>query len=261
MKLLNDNEKGLESSKSFLKGKIALITGASQGIGKAIALALAKEGANIIINDIEPAKEQAERFAQEIGAIGVESMVVLGDVSKFEDCKKMAEDIRSKFEKVDILVNNAGITKDRTLKKMTPEEWNAVVNINLTGVYNVTHNILPLIPEGGRIISLSSIVGIGGNFGQCNYSATKAGIIGFTKSLAREVGKYKITVNAIAPGFIKSKMTDQIPIVMLDKILEAIPMNEMGTAEDVANLAVFLASDKARYISGQVIRVDGAIII
>ncbi len=242
-------------------GKVALITGASQGIGKAIAIALAKEGASIIINDIAPAKEQAEKFAEEIKSMGVGSIVILGDVSKFEDCKKMAEEAQAKFQKVDILVNNAGITKDRTLKKMTPEEWNAVININLTGVYNVTHSILPLIPEGGRIISLSSIVGIGGNFGQCNYSATKAGIIGLTKSLAREVGKNKITVNAIAPGFIKSKMTDQIPLIMLDKILEAIPMQEMGTPEDIANLAVFLASDKAKYISGQVIRVDGGIII
>jgi len=242
-------------------GKVALITGASQGIGKAIAIALAKEGASIIINDIAPAKEQAEKFAEEIKSMGVGSIVILGDVSKFEDCKKMAEEVQLKFQKVDILVNNAGITKDRTLKKMTPEEWNAVININLTGVYNVTHSILPLIPEGGRIISLSSIVGIGGNFGQCNYSATKAGIIGLTKSLAREVGKNKITVNAIAPGFIKSKMTDQIPLIMLDKILEAIPMQEMGTPEDIANLAVFLASDKAKYISGQVIRVDGGIII
>lgn len=244
-----------------MNGKVALITGASQGIGKAIAIALAKEGANIIINDIEPAKEQAEKFAEEIKSMGVSAEVVLSDVSKFEDCKKMADAVKERSGKVDILINNAGITKDRTLKKMTPEEWNAVISINLTGTYNVTHNILPLIPEGGRIINMSSIVGIGGNFGQCNYSATKAGIIGFTKSLARELGKNKITVNAIAPGFIKSKMTDQIPLIMLDKILEAIPMREMGTPEDVANLAVFLASGKAKYISGQVIRVDGAIIL
>lgn len=244
-----------------MKGKTALITGASQGIGKAIAVALAKEGCNIVINDIEPSKEQAVRFAEELESMGVGAMVSLADVSKFEECKKMAEEIKSKFEKVDILVNNAGITKDRTLKKMTPEEWNAVINVNLTGIYNVTHNIVSLIPEGGRIISLSSVVAFGGNFGQCNYSATKSGIIGFTKSLAKELGKHKITVNAIAPGFIKSKMTDKIPVLMLDKILEVISFKEMGSPEDVANLAAFLASDKARYISGQIIRVDGAMMI
>jgi len=261
MKLSNDNEKGLENSPNSLKGKVALITGSSQGIGKAIALALAKEGCNIVVNDIEPAKEQAEKFVEELKASGVDAMVVLADVSKFEDCKEMSEEVKGKFEKVDILVNNAGITKDRTLKKMTPEEWNPVINVNLTGIYNVTHNILPLIPEGGRIISISSVVAFGGNFGQCNYSATKAGIIGFTKSLAKEVGKHKITVNAIAPGFIKSKMTEKIPVLMLDKVLDIISFKEMGMPEDVANLAVFLASDKAKYISGQVIKVDGAMMI
>jgi 3-oxoacyl-[acyl-carrier protein] reductase len=157
------------------------------------------------------------------------------------------------------LVNNAGITKDRTLKKMTPEEWNAVINVNLTSMYNVTHNALGLIPEGGRIISLSSVSGISGNFGQTNYASTKAGVIGFTKSLAKEVGKMKITVNAIAPGFIKSAMTDKIPVMMLEQIMGLIPLNELGQVEDVANAIVFLASDKAKYISGQVIRVDGGI--
>ncbi len=244
-----------------LKGKTALVTGASQGIGKAIAIQMAKEGANIIINDIEPAKEQAEATAAEIKALGVNAEIALADVSKFEDCQKMVEDIKQKTEKVDILVNNAGITKDRTLKKMTPEEWNAVINVNLTGVYNITHNILPIIPDGGSIVNISSVVGVGGNFGQCNYSSTKAGLIGFTKSLAKEIGKNKITVNAIAPGFIKSKMTDKIPIVMLDKILEIISFKEMGQPEDIANLAVFLASDKAKYISGEVIRIDGAMMI
>jgi len=244
-----------------MKGKIALVTGASQGIGSAIAIALAKEGCSIIVNDIEPAKEQAEKFAEELKALGVDAMVALGDVSKFDDCRKMVEEVKQRFEKVDILVNNAGITKDRTLKKMTPEEWNAVINVNLNGIYNVTHNIIPLIPDGGRIISLSSVVAFGGNFGQCNYSATKAALIGFTKSLAKELGKHKITVNAIAPGFIKSKMTDKIPVMMLDKILEIIAFKEMGLPEDVADLAVFLASDKAKYISGQIIRVDGAMMI
>lgn len=261
MELLNDNEKGLENSSNSLKGKTALITGASQGIGKAIALALAKESCNIVVNDIEQAKEQTNNFIEELKGIGIDAIAVLADVSKFDDCKKMAETIKGKFKNVDILVNNAGITKDRTLRKMSPEEWNAVINVNLNGIYNVTHNILPLIPEGGRIISLSSVVAFGGNFGQTNYSATKSALIGFTKSLAKEIGKHKITVNAIAPGFIKSKMTDKIPVIMLDKILEVIPFKEMGMTEDIANLAVFLASDKAKYISGQIIRVDGAMMI
>jgi len=244
-----------------LKGKIALITGASQGIGKAIAMIMAKEGCDIIINDIEAAKEEAEKCAEELKALGINAEVALADVSKFEDCQKMIGGIKANHEKVDILVNNAGITKDRTLKKMTPEEWNAVINVNLNGIYNVTHNVLPLIPEGGRIISLSSVVAFGGNFGQCNYSATKSALIGFTKSLAKEIGKQKITVNAIAPGFIKSKMTDKIPALMLNKMLEIIPFKEMGQPEDVANLAAFLASDKAKYISGQIIRVDAAMMI
>ena len=158
---------------------------------------------------------------------------------------------------MDILVNNAGITQDRTLRKMTPEEWNSVISVNLTSVYNVTHCVLPLIPEGGRIINMASIAGISGNFGQCNYSASKAGIIGFTKALAKEVGKNKITVNAIAPGLIKSPMTDKIPVMMLEQMIELIAMKELGAIEDVANLVAFLASDQARYISAEVIRVDG----
>jgi 3-oxoacyl-[acyl-carrier protein] reductase len=186
---------------------------------------------------------------------------VAADVSDFEQCKKMVETIIEKKSKIDILVNNAGITKDRTLKKMSEEEWNAVIKVNLNSLYNVTHNTLAqdAIPDGGRIISLSSIVGMGGNFGQTNYSATKAGVIGFTKSLSKELGKKKITVNAIAPGFIKSAMSDKIPIMMLEQIMELIPMREMGMPDDIAELAVFLASDAAKYITGQVIRVDGGL--
>ncbi len=242
-----------------LKGKVALITGSSRGIGKAIALELAKNGCNIVVNDIDPSKNEAEKTVEEITALGVEAIAITADVSNFDDVKKMMDEIKGKFEKIDILVNNAGITKDRTLKKMTPEEWNAVINVNLTSMYNVTHNALGLIPEGGRIISLSSVSGISGNFGQTNYASTKAGVIGFTKSLAKEVGKMKITVNAIAPGFIKSAMTDKIPVMMLEQIMGLIPLNELGQVEDVANAIVFLASDKAKYISGQVIRVDGGI--
>ena len=171
----------------------------------------------------------------------------------------MTEEIKAKFHKVDILVNNAGITKDRTLKKMTPEEWYPVINVNLNSLFNVTKNILEIMPEGSRIINISSVAGISGNFGQTNYASTKAGVIGFTKSLAKEVGKMKITVNAVAPGFIKSAMTDKIPVEMLANIMELIPLKEMGTPLDVANAVKFLASDDAKYINGTVIRVDGGI--
>ena len=161
----------------MLKGKNALITGAARGIGKEIAMALAKEGVNIIINDIEAMREEAQKTANEVSSLGVNAEFFPGDVSNFNSTKEMAAKIQEKHKKIDILVNNAGITKDRTLKKMVPEEWNPVININLTGMYNVTHNILPIIPEGGRIINISSIVGIGGNFGQCNYAASKGGVM------------------------------------------------------------------------------------
>ncbi|MBW2193408.1 MAG: 3-oxoacyl-ACP reductase FabG, partial [Deltaproteobacteria bacterium] len=227
----------------------------------AIALALAQKGSNVIVNDIEPAGERAQKTVAEIKALGVESYAVLADVSDFEACRQMAAEIERKSESVHILVNNAGITKDKTLSKMTPEAWQAVIDVNLNGLYNVTHNILPLIPDNGRIIGISSVSGMSGNFGQANYAATKAGMIGFTKTLSKELGKQKITVNAIAPGFIKSEMTNKIPPEILKLSLALVPSKEIGQPEDVAGLAVFLASDKAGYISGQVIRVDGGLML
>jgi len=242
-----------------MKGKHALITGSARGLGKEMAIALAKGGCNIIINDIEPMKDEALKTVGEIKKLGVNADFVSADVSNFESCKKMAESVKEKFGKIDILVNNAGITKDRTLKKMTPEEWYPVINVNLNSLYNVTHNLLDLISDGGRVINISSVAGISGNFGQTNYASTKAGVIGFTKSLAKELGNRKITVNAVAPGFIKSAMTDKIPVELLANILELIPLKEIGQPEDVANAVKFLASDQAKYISGVVIRVDGGI--
>lgn len=241
------------------KGKNALITGSARGLGEEMALTLAKEGCSIIINDIESIKEEALKTVSEIKTLGVNSEFIAADVSDFESCKKMAEKIKEKFEKVDILINNAGITKDRTLKKMVPEEWYPVINVNLNSMYNVTHNVLDLIPDGGRVINISSVAGIAGNFGQTNYAATKAGVIGFTKSLAKELGKRKITVNAVAPGFIKSAMTDKISVELLANIIELIPLKEIGQPIDVANAVKFLASDDAKYISGVVLRVDGGI--
>jgi len=242
-----------------MKGKNALITGAARGLGKEMALVLAKEGCNVIINDIEPMREEADKTVEEIKKVGVNAEFIAADVSDFESCKKMAETVKEKFEKVDILVNNAGITKDRTLKKMTPEEWYLVINVNLNSLFNVTRNVLELIPDGGRIINISSVAGISGNFGQTNYASTKAGVIGFTKSLAKEVGKRKITVNAVAPGFIKSAMTDKVPMELLAQILELIPLKEMGQPTDVANAVKYLASEDAKYISGMVLKVDGGI--
>ncbi len=242
------------------KEKNVLITGSAKGLGKEMALTLAQQGCNIIINDIEPIKEEALKTVEEIKKLGVNADFVAADVSDFESCKKMAETIKEKFERVDILINNAGITKDRTLKKMIPEEWYSVINVNINSLYNVTHNVLELIPDGGRIISISSVSGIAGNFGQTNYSTTKAGIIGFTKSLAKEVGKRKITVNAVAPGFIKSPMTDKIPIEILANIIELTALKEAGQPADVANAVKFLASEDAKYISGIVLKVDGGIV-
>lgn len=242
-----------------MKGKIALVTGASRGIGKEIALTLAKRGADVLINDIEPMKEEAEKTVKELEALGVKSAFFAADVSNYESVEKMVGLIKDKFEKVDILVNNAGITKDRTLKKMSADEWNAVININLNGMFNVTKNIIKIMPDGGRIVGISSIVALGGNFGQCNYSAAKAGMVGFTKSLSKELAKNKITVNAVAPGFIKTAMTDKIPLLVREQILEIIPMREMGTADDVANTVAFFASEDAKYITGQVLRIDGGL--
>jgi 3-oxoacyl-[acyl-carrier protein] reductase len=240
----------------MLKGKNALVTGSSKGIGKAIALELAKSGANVVVN-YNRNEEEALKVVDEIKKCGREALAVKADVSKYDDVENMFNIIKEKFEKLDVLVNNAGITKDRTLKNMTKEEWNDVININLNSMYNVTKNALPLIPDNGRIINISSIAGIAGNFGQCNYAATKAGIIGFSKSLAKEVGKRGITVNVVAPGFIKSKMTEKIPFLRRKIIMSLIALGIPGQADDVADAVVFLASDKAKYITGEVLNVNG----
>lgn len=240
------------------KGKIALITGASTGIGKATAIEFAKNNVNVIINYYFN-REEAEKVVEEAKKYGVESIAVKANVTNFDEVKQMANTVQKKFGRVDILVNNAGIVKDRTLKNMTPDEWHAVINTNLNGVFYVTKLILPLMDEGGRIISISSIVGQYGNFGQCNYAAAKAGILGFTKSLAKELGKKKITVNAIAPGFVKTSITKDIPLLRRKIMNYMTPLKEAAEPEDIANVIVFLASDKARYITGSVINVDGGL--
>ena len=236
--------------------KVALITGASRGIGKAIAIELAKSNINIVINFNKDEREAAS-VVEEIKKFGVKSIAVKADISKFDECAAMMEVVKKKFGFLDILVNNAGALSDKTLKNMTKEQWDFVVRINLDGIFNMTKNALSLMRDNGRIINISSIVGISGNFGQTNYAASKAGIIGFTKSLARELGKRKITVNAVAPGFIDTKMTQSVPFIRKKIILAMIPLGRAGVPEDVANLVSFLASDKSSYITGEVICVDG----
>ncbi len=242
----------------LLKDKIALITGASQGIGKETALIFAKQGAKVIVNYIGN-KEMAESVVSKIKEIGSEAIAIEADVSDFESCKKMVGDIKEKYGKLDIVVNNAGITKDRTIKKMTTEEWSKVININLTGVFNVTKNALQILSEGGSIVSVSSVVGLCGNFGQGNYAASKAGIIGLTKTLAKELGKKKIRANAVAPGFIQTPMTKDLPFLRKKVIENIIPMKEFGKPTDVANAILFLASDLSTYVTGNVLRVDGGL--
>jgi 3-oxoacyl-[acyl-carrier protein] reductase len=242
----------------MLKGKIALVTGASRGIGKAIAIELAKNKADVIINYYNN-DEEPQKVVDEVKKYGVKSIAVKADVSNFDEVNQMASTIEKSFGKVDILVNNAGIVKDRTLKNMTKEEWCAVINTNLNSVFYVTKAILPLIGEGGRILSISSIIGQYGNFGQCNYAAAKAGIVGFTKSLAKELGKKKITVNAIAPGFVKTSITKGIPFLRKKIINYMTPLKEEAEPEDIANAVAFLASEKARYITGTVVNVDGGL--
>ena len=238
--------------------KVALITGASSGIGKAIAIELAKNNIGIVINYYRDCNE-ANDVVGSIKKIGVDSIAVKADVSKFDECAAMIEAVKKKFGYLDILVNNAGTLSDRTLKNMTKEQWGVVIKTNLDGVFNVTKNALPLLRDGGRIINISSIAGIVGNHGQTNYAASKAGIIGFTKSLARELGKQKITVNAVAPGFIETQMTKDVPFIRKKIILAMIPMGRAGIPDDIANLVAFLASDKAGYITGEIIRIDGGL--
>lgn len=236
--------------------KVVLVTGASRGIGKAIAIELAKNSINVAINYNKDEKE-ALAVVEEIKKLGVECISIKADVSNFEECAAMIEAIRKKFGALDILVNNAGALSDKTLKNMTKEQWDIVIKTNLYGTFNVTKNALSLIKDNGRIINISSIVGLSGNFGQSNYAASKAGIIGFTKSLAKELGKRKITVNAVAPGFIDTHMTRNIPFIRRKIILAMIPLGRPGLPQDVANLVTFLASDKSSYITGEVICVDG----
>ena len=242
--------------------KCALITGATRGIGKQIAITLAKQGYNIALN-YRKENEELENTKKEIEKIGVQILAVKGDVANFEDCENFVKQVIERFGQIDVLVNNAGITKDMLLMRMKKEDFEQVIDTNLVGTFNVTKNVVPYMMKArsGRIINISSVVGISGNAGQTNYSASKAGIIGFTKSLAKEIASRNILVNAVAPGFIETNMTDILKDDVKQEIAKNIPLKRMGTAQDVANVVKFLASDDSSYITGQVINVDGGMLM
>lgn len=242
--------------------KVALITGATRGIGKQIAIKLAKEGYDIAIN-YRSENEELTNTKKEIEELNVKCLAVQGDVSNFEDTKRFVDEVINEFGAIDVLVNNAGITKDMLILRMQKEDFESVINVNLTGTFNVTKNVVQYMMKkrSGRIINISSVVGISGNAGQTNYSASKAGIIGFTKSLAKEVASRNILVNAVAPGFIETDMTAVLKDEIKDEIAKNIPLKRMGKAEDVANAVKFLASDDSSYITGQVLQIDGGMLM
>ena len=242
--------------------KVALITGGTRGIGKEIAYTLAEKNYDIIIN-YRTENEELMKLKKEIEQKRVRCLLLKGDVSNFEDCKKLVEEAINRMNHIDVLVNNAGITKDMLLMRMKPEDFNEVINVNLIGTFNMTKNVINYMMKErkGRIINVSSVVGIYGNAGQTNYAASKAGIIGFTKSLAKEVASRNILVNAIAPGFIQTDMTNILKENVKDEIAKTIPLKRMGTAKDVANVVKFLVSEDSSYITGQVIQVDGGMLM
>lgn len=242
--------------------KLAIITGGARGIGKQIALTFAKEGYNIAIN-YRTENEDLKNTKKEIEENNVKCFTFQGDVTNFKDCEQFVKQIVEEFGNIDVLVNNAGITRDTLLMRMKEEDFKQVIDTNLIGTFNVTKNVISYMMKArsGRIINISSVVGISGNAGQTNYSASKAGIIGFTKSLAKEVASRNITVNAVAPGFIETQMTDVLKEDIKEEIAKKIPLKRMGTPQDVANVVKFLASNESSYITGQVINIDGGMLM
>lgn len=243
----------------LLESKTALITGAARGIGKQIAITFAKEGCNVAFTDISLNEEALQTLA-ELQSYGVQARAYASNAADYEASHQVVEQVIAEFGKIDILVNNAGITRDTLLMRMTEQQWDDVMQVNLKSVFNFTHAVTPIMlrQRSGSIISLSSIVGVNGNAGQANYAASKAGIIAFTKSVAKELGARGIRANAIAPGFIMTEMTAALSEETLKQFVSLIPMKRGGTTEEVAKVALFLACDLSSYVSGQVIQVNGA---
>lgn len=242
----------------LLEGKVALITGAARGIGKAIALKYAQEGCNIAFTDLV-INENGKKTEEEIAAFGVKVKGYASNAADFEACHNVVAEVVKDFGRLDILVNNAGITKDGLMMRMTEAQWDAVINVNLKSAFNFVHAVTPVMmrQRTGSIINMASVVGVHGNAGQCNYSASKAGMIGLAKSIAQELGSRGVRANAIAPGFIITDMTAQLSEEIRNEWCQKIPLRRGGTPEDVANIATFLASDMSSYVTGQVIQVDG----
>lgn len=240
-----------------LEGKVALVTGGAQGIGRAIALALAREGAKVVLSDIN--LEKAQETGREIESLGREALAVGGNVASAKDAENMVNQTLERFGRLDILVNNAGITRDQLLLRMKEEDWDLVLAVNLKGTYNCTKAAIRHLvkQKGGKIVNIASVVGEMGNAGQANYSASKAGVIGFTKSIAREYAVRNVQVNAVAPGFIDTAMTQAVPEKDREFLIKQIPMQRLGTPEDVAEAVLFLVSSSADYITGHVLNVNG----
>jgi 3-oxoacyl-[acyl-carrier protein] reductase len=242
----------------LLEGKTALVTGGSRGIGKAIALTFAQHGANVAFSDLFY-DDVAKALENELTKLGVKAKGYASDASKFEDGEKLIDEVFADFGRIDALINNAGITRDTLLMRMTEQNWDDVIRVNLKSVFNLTRAVqkVMLKQRSGSIVNMSSVVGLSGNFGQSNYAASKAGMIGFTKSVAQELGSRNVRCNAIAPGFIETEMTAALPEDVKNEWVAKIPLKRSGQSEDVANLALFLASDLSTYITGQVITVCG----
>lgn len=242
--------------------KVALITGGTRGIGREIAKKFAKEGCNLVLNYVSD-NTDVEKIKSEFNEYGIDVLVLKADVSVFSDCENLVKEAIEKFGKIDILVNNAGITKDTLIAMMKEDAFDKVIDVNLKGTFNVTKNVVPYMMKkrNGNIINISSVVGVVGNAGQSNYAASKAGIIGFTKSLAKELAPRNIRVNAVAPGFIDTDMTSVLSDKVKENINLQIPLKRMGKAEEVANVVSFLANDESSYITGQVINVDGGMVM
>ena len=243
----------------LLEGKVALVTGAGRGIGKAIALRYAQEGANVAFTDLV-INEAVEETVKEIEALGVKAKAYASNAANFDETHEVVKQIVEDFGRIDVLVNNAGITKDGLMMRMSEAQWDAVINVNLKSAFNFIHAVTPVMAKqrSGSIINMSSVVGVSGNAGQCNYSASKAGMIGLAKSIAKEMGPRGIRANCIAPGFIITDMTNQLSQEVKDQWAAQIPLRRGGTPEDVANVALFLASDLSSYVSGQTIHCCGA---